>query len=289
MVKIMNNESINKYIFYTILAIYFLATGGIFVKLSSLPPIATGFYRILFSIPLLYPFVKDEMKKIEFKNIILIILAGIFLALDLIFWNISFSFTTVANANLLANLVPFTIIPLSYFIYKKKFSISFILGGIITIVGLIVLMSGKINPTLENYKGDILAFITSIFYGLFLLTVSKIREKVSALSIIFISGFGGGITLFLTMLLKEGVQYPHSLSELYPLLGLALISQIFGQGLLSYTVGKVDVNLSSIIVLAQPIIATLYSYFLFSEVLSLQEFFGMGIILIGIYIAKKNF
>lgn len=150
-------------------------------------------------------------------------------------------------------------------------------------------MSGKINPTLENYKGDILAFITSIFYGLFLLTVSKIREKVSALSIIFISGFGGGITLFLTMLLKEGVQYPHSLSELYPLLGLALISQIFGQGLLSYIVGKVDVNLSSIIVLAQPIIATLYSYFLFSEVLSLQEFFGMGIILIGIYIAKKNF
>lgn len=79
------------------------------------------------------------------------------------------------------------------------------------------------------------------------------------------------------------------MNELYPLLGLALISQIFGQGLLSYTIGKVDVNLSSIIVLAQPIIATLYSYFLFSEVLSLQEFFGMGIILIGIYIAKKNF
>ncbi len=121
MVKIMNNESINKYIFYTILAICFLATGGIFVKLSSLPPIATGFYRILFSIPLLYPFVKDEMKKIEFKNIILIILAGIFLALDLIFWNISFSFTTVANANLLANLVPFTIIPLSYLFTKRNF------------------------------------------------------------------------------------------------------------------------------------------------------------------------
>ena len=83
-------------------------------------------------------------------------------------------------------------------------------------MGLMVLMSGKINPTFENYKGDILAFITSIFYGLFLLTVSKIREKVSALSIIFISGFGGGVTLFLTMLIKEGIQYPHSLNELYP-------------------------------------------------------------------------
>lgn len=92
-------------------------------------------------------------------------------------------------------------------------------------------MSGKINPTFENYKGDILAFITSIFYVLFLLTVLKIRDKVSALSIIFISGFGEGITLFLII----------------------------------------------------------YSYFLFNELLNLQEVLGMGIILIGIYIAKKNY
>lgn len=48
-----NNET--KYLLLVILSICFLATGGILVKLSNLPPINTGFYRVLFSIPILLP------------------------------------------------------------------------------------------------------------------------------------------------------------------------------------------------------------------------------------------
>jgi len=70
----------SKFILLTILSICFLATGGIFVKLSSLPPIATAFYRILFSIPILYPFVKTDLIKTSKKDRNLISLAGIFLA-----------------------------------------------------------------------------------------------------------------------------------------------------------------------------------------------------------------
>lgn len=55
-----NRTNDSKYIFLIFLAICFLATGGIFVKLSPLPPINTGFYRILFSIPMLMPFLKKS-------------------------------------------------------------------------------------------------------------------------------------------------------------------------------------------------------------------------------------
>ena len=75
----------SKFTLLTILAICFLATGGIFVKLSSHPPIVTAFYRILFSMPILYPFVKADLIKISKKDRYLISLARIFLALDLIF------------------------------------------------------------------------------------------------------------------------------------------------------------------------------------------------------------
>ena len=44
-----------KYVLLALLAVAFLATGGIFVKQSGLGPINTGFYRMLFSIPLLWP------------------------------------------------------------------------------------------------------------------------------------------------------------------------------------------------------------------------------------------
>ncbi|MDR1461342.1 MAG: EamA family transporter [Campylobacteraceae bacterium] len=87
-----NNSTI--YVLLTLLAICFLATGGIFVKMSELPPINTAFYRILLSLPFLLPFTFHKVIKVNRKVFLNILLAGVFLALDLILWNISFQYTT---------------------------------------------------------------------------------------------------------------------------------------------------------------------------------------------------
>ena len=204
----MNIKKESTYIYLIFLAICFLATGGIFVKLSSLPPITTGFYRVLFSLPLLYPFVKGDLSNVSKKDFYLMFFSGVFLALDLVFWNMSFQYTTVANANLLVNLVPLTIIPLSYFFYREKLNKSFFIGLVVLIIGIIILMKGKISTNPQNFRGDFYAFIASIFYGLFLFFVSNIRNRVSAKVIMFICGFGSLITLFIAMFFKEGIGYP---------------------------------------------------------------------------------
>lgn len=284
----MNIKKESTYIYLIFLAICFLATGGIFVKLSSLPPITTGFYRVLFSLPLLYPFVKGDLSNVSKKDFYLMFFSGVFLALDLVFWNMSFQYTTVANANLLVNLVPLTIIPLSYFFYKEKLNKSFFIGLVVLIIGIIILMKGKISTNPENFRGDFYAFIASIFYGLFLFFVSNIRNRVSAKVIMFICGFGSLITLFIAMFFKEGIGYPVTLKELIPLVGLAIFSQLLGQGLMSYCVGKIRITLSSILVLSQPIVAAVYSFLLFNEKISQQEILGIFIVLIGIYISKKQ-
>ena len=278
----------NIYISLVFLAICFLATGGIFVKLSTLSPISTGLYRILFSLPLLYPFVRKNLKQIHLIDMLLMFFSGVFLALDLIFWNTSFSYTTVANANLLVNLVPITIIPLSYFFYKEKLNVNFFIGLIILSLGIFVLMSGKVIANPENFKGDMYAFIASIFYGLFLFSVSNARKRVPAKVIMFVAGLGSLVTLFIAMVLTEGIQYPTNVQEVLPLIGLAIFSQLLGQGLMSYCVGKIRITLSSLLVLSQPVVAALYSFILFQEKISLQEIGGIIIVLVGIYISKKQ-
>lgn len=286
------NKSKNQfgYIGLNFLATCFLATGGIFVKLSALPPIATGFYRIFFSILILYPLVKKDLETIKFKkrDLLLLLCGGGFLGLDLIAWNQSMYLTTMANANLLTNFVPFTIIPFSYFVYKKKVSKTFLIGLAITFVGLIVLMLGKLDPSPENFKGDMLAFLASIFYAFFLLAVSDLRKRMTAPTIMFVSAFGGAIVLFIAMLFAEGVQYPQNIIELLPLIALTVCSQLFGQGLLSYCVGKIDVVLSSVLLLIQPVVAAAYSYLIFGESIMFQEVIGIFIVLIGIFYAKKG-
>lgn len=194
----------------TLLTLFFvscLATGGIFVKLSSLPPISTGFYRILLSLPLLYLFAKWETKNVASvspKDKGILLLAGAFLAADLILWNISFHYTTVANANLLANLVPFTIIPVSYFVYQEKISFRFFISLIITLFGLAILIGGKTSITSDNLFGDFLAASTSLFYAAFLLTVYRLRKRIATTLIMYYSAYGSLLVLGLFAFILEG-------------------------------------------------------------------------------------
>lgn len=277
------------YFFLTLLFVSFLATGGIFVKLSELGPISTGFYRVLFSIPILYPFLKlEKSNKVSQKDKLLLYISGGFLAGDLILWNISFSYTTVANANLLANLVPFSIVPACYFLYKEKISRNFLIGLCLAILGLFILISGKQHTNDGDMFGDFLAFMTSIFYSIFLLIVYKVRARVSSVQVMYYSAFGSVIVLLLASLIMEGITYPASWRELWPIIGLAIFSQILGQGGLSYILGKISATLASILVLMQPVISALYAYFLFQEYLSLQEIIGIFIVIIGIFFAKNK-
>lgn len=275
--------------FLTLFFVTCLATGGIFVKLSELGPITTGFYRVLFSVPILYPLLKlGKNSHLLVKDKVVIFIAGMFLAGDLILWNISFHHTTVANANLLANLVPFTIIPTAYFFYREKVSRNFLCSLIITLIGLIVLIKGKDNPTQSNLYGDALAFLTSIFYAAFLLIVYKVRQRASAIEIMYYSAYGSIVILLISSITMEGITYSTNFEALWPLLGLTVFSQVLGQGGLSFVLGRISVNLAAVLVLTQPVISAVFSYFIFHETLSTQEMLGICIVLIGIFLVKKE-
>ncbi|SNU07639.1 Permease of the drug/metabolite transporter (DMT) superfamily [Streptococcus equinus] len=287
----MNNNRCNsaKYIFLIFLAICFLATGGIFVKLSPLPPINTGFYRVLFSIPMLLPFIKkSDLQSLSYKQIVTIVLAGAFLAGDLTFWNSSFSYTTVANSNLLVNLTPFTVIPVSYFLFKEKMTPKFLLGGLVTLLGVFVLMANKVTVSPERLLGDSMSLGASVFYAMFMITVYKLRDTVKSNVIMFLSAFGTLLVLAAVIFFTEGFYVPKNIEELWPLLALALVSQILGQGLLAYCLGKVNASLSSLITLSQPVVAALYAWVIFQEHLNLQSIIAIIITLTGVYLAKTQ-
>lgn len=285
--KIRYNDS--RHILLAFLAVAFLATGGIFVKLSALKPISTGFYRVLFSLPLLYPLARKHLKSLQLKDILILLLAGIFLAGDISLWNLSFSYTSVANANLLANLTPFTVIPLSYFLFKEKIPRLFIPGAALTLFGLFVLIGGKISPDPSNYLGDLLAFGASFFYAGFLLISYHLRDRLESSVIMFVSGFSSAATLFVISGLIEGFQYPSSIGELLPLIGLTLCLQVIGHNLLAHCQGNLNVNLSTVICLSQPALASIYSFLIFFEKITVKEMFGIMIIITGVYLVKLQY
>ena len=278
-----------KYVLLALLAVAFLATGGIFVRQSGLAPINTGFYRMLFSIPLLWPLAYGRLHRLSPRQVGLLLVAGLFLAGDVALWNTSFGYTTVANANLLTNLTPFTVIPVSYFLFHERLPRLFLPGAAVTLAGVVLLVGGKASPVPDNYFGDFLALAAAFFYAGFLLIAYRLRDTIDSSVIMFVSAFGGLVGLFAASLAVEGLQVPQGWNDLWPILALTLCVQVVGHNLLTHCQGKLSVNLSSVICLSQPAIAAVYSWAVFSEQLSPLEILGIVVVMAGVYIVKRQY
>ena len=72
------------------------------------------------------------------------------------------------------------------------------------------------------------------------------------------------------------------------LLGLAMISQVLGQGLIAYAFAHLPASLSSVSLLIQPVMATLFAWFLFGEPIGAVQIVGGAVVLGGIWLARRG-
>ena len=79
-----------------------------------------------------------------------------------------------------------------------------------------------------------------------------------------------------------------TISGWFVLLGLALISHAAGQGLIVYALAHLPAHFSSVSLLLQPVLATIWAWILFSEGMTVMQGLGATIILCGIYLARKG-
>lgn len=276
-----------------VVAVCCLATGGILVKLSALDPIATGAWRIGLALPFAYVWQTLERRgdhapepALGANQLRLLWLAGVCLGFDLALWNVSFHYTSVANANLLANLVPFVVVPVAWLVYRETMTRLFVAGFVVAVCGVTILLSPKFGAGSGSLFGDALALTTALFYGSYLLLVSGLRRSIASGRILYLTSFGTLSVLVPLALVFESRLLPVSLLELWPLFGLALIAHLGGQGLLAACLRYIPASLSSVLVLMQPIVAALYAWMLFGESLGRIELLGAVVCLTGLYVAK---
>jgi drug/metabolite transporter (DMT)-like permease len=72
------------------------------------------------------------------------------------------------------------------------------------------------------------------------------------------------------------------------LIGLALISQVGGQGLITYALAHLPAALSSVGLLLQPAIAALLAWVILYEPLGVWQALGGVIVLVGIAVARRG-
>ncbi|MCW9034112.1 MAG: DMT family transporter [Alphaproteobacteria bacterium] len=272
-----------------------IALAPIFVRLSEAGPVATAFYRILFSLPVLTLWMWREnvvdgpyRKPSSFRDYWRLSIAGFFFAGDLAVWHWSIKLTSVANATLLANFAPLFVALIGFLFFKERFSKTFLSGLALAIIGACALMGDSLVFNEERLGGDILGVVTAMFYAGYILSVASLRSQFSTATIMTWSGVVTAAVLLPVALLSGESLIITSLYGWGVVIALAVVSHAGGQSLIAYALAHLPASFSSIGLLIQPAAAAVLAWIIFNEAIGPLQAFGGVIILLGIYLAKRG-
>ena len=263
-----------------------IGTSALFVKVSETGPVATAFWRVFLALPLLWMWSslgQREHHGAGFANARgLMIACGLFFAGDLAVWHWSIMLTSVANSTLLANLAPIFVALAAWLMFRRRPQRKFLAGLTVAVTGMMLLIGGDFQLQGTELIGDALGVVTAMFYAGYQLTVTKLRERVATSTLMAWTGLITAIVLLPIALLTGEQMLPVSVMGWVKLAGLALISQVAGQSLIAYAMAHLPATFSSVGLLFQPVMATLFAWLLLGEAVSALQLAGGITVLIGI-------
>jgi drug/metabolite transporter (DMT)-like permease len=272
------------------------ATGAapIFVRLSEVGPVATGFYRLLFALPVLWLWLRLEGRSgaaaperpvaSGWHGPALLVLAGLFYAGDLALWHWSVRLTSVANATLLANLAPVFVVFAGWALFGERITLRLTLGLGIALAGAFLLVGGEgFTADPVRFAGDLCGVGTALFYAGYLLSVKRLRtRRYSAPTVMLWSGGATALALLLLALATGEALLPNTWQGWLPLVALALVSHVGGQSLIAQALAALPAGFASVGLLVQPVAATLLAFLVFGEILSAPQIAGAAVVLAGV-------
>lgn len=288
LILLLNGIKMNRFIFLAVLAEAFIIYASVLVKVVDMSPIIVGFYRIALAMPVFFFLARSQISKVSKKDMLLMLCAGMLFGLDLVFFNIAIHKTSIANVNLFASLVCFILVPIGAIFFKEKIKVDFVIGSLIALAGVFVLIKGRGGESVATPFGDFLAFLSMVCYSLFLSLVYGLRKKYDTPILMAFASVGSIIVLLAVGIPMEGFSLPKDAKTWWILLWIMIFGQLLGQGFFGYIMGKIDAQVSSLILLFSPMIAALMGYIFLGEKLGFYEIIGMVIIVCGVYIAKMK-
>ncbi|HEX9026885.1 MAG TPA: DMT family transporter [Clostridium sp.] len=281
------NFSLYLILFVGVLA---LSTSAIFVKLSSAPAPIIATYRMIFTTFLLLPtlFLRKgtfkEIQSLSRKQWLLGSLAGAFLALHYGLWFESLRFTSVASSTVFVTLQPLFAFIGGYFFFGEKLKGFAIGGGILAIVGSFIIGWGDFNIGGTALFGDILALLGAATITVYFFIGQHLRKVLSLIPYALIAYSSSALFLLVYSLV---LGYPLTGYPTYDWLwffGLAFISTIMGQTIFNWLIKWVSASTISMSILGEPIGTCILSYFIFGNVITINQLIGSVIILFGIFL-----
>jgi drug/metabolite transporter (DMT)-like permease len=281
-----------------IVGMVFAAFSPVFVRLSEVGPIATAAGRLALPLPFFFALMwlrpqdriapSQSAGRHDFR---LVLLSGAFFAGDMVLWNTSIMLTTITNASVLANITPVFVVAGSWLLFKDKPGRLFLVGMAVALAGSAIMMResiGGADASRGALTGDVLAMTAAGFYAGYVLTLSRVRKRVSIVATMAWGGLMATVILVLLAVITEDQLLPRTTEGWLALLGIALLVQVGGQMLIAMSLAHVPPGFAAMLFLAQPVIPGVVAWILFDEAVTVYQLIGAAALLAGLEISRRG-
>ena len=265
-----------------------LAFGPVFVRHADVGPAAAGFWRIALAIPFLLVLcgvARQPVHGIDRRLLALIVLGGLCFAADLASWHVGILQTTLANATLFGNSATL-IFPLYGFLIARAWpSRTQGIALLLALIGAGLLRGRSASLSHAQLMGDLLCLLAGVLYAGYFVVMARARERLAPLPVLAVSTIASAPPLLLAaMLLGERI-WPADWATLF---GLALASQVLGQGLMIYAIGRLSALVIGIGLLVQPIVAALAGWAWYGEVPGTLDLIGAALVAAALVLVRRE-
>jgi drug/metabolite transporter (DMT)-like permease len=273
-----------------VLANVALAFGPWFVRLADtdggVGPVAAAFWRVTLAAPLVAALALAggaRPARLPAALWAMLALAGVCFAADLGSWHLGILRTTLANATLFGNAATF-IFPLYGFLVARAWptrqqGLALALAALGA--GLLMGRSYQLDP--KHLAGDLLCLAAGVLYAAYFILMARARAVMAPLSSLAVSTALCIAPLWL---------FAHALGEaIVPrdwsaVIGLALVSQVIGQGLMIYALGQLSPLVVGLALLVQPVVAGAIGWIAYDERLALPDFLGASMVAAALVLVR---
>ena len=265
---------------------------AIFIRLADAPPLVIAAYRLTIAAIILIPIASTRttrgLKQLSRRDLLLILLSSVFLALHFGLWITSLSYTSIASSVILVTSHPAFVAVISYFLWGERLNRLTIGGIVVALIGVILINYGGFTFGSRAILGDLLALIAGFAMGAYLIIGGQLRARIGLLSYLTML-----YTCSAVILLGATVLFGHSLFGYSPttyvmLILLALVPQLIGHSSLNLAVRLMPVTFVSVAILGEPVGATLLGSIILNELPTANEITGGLLILGGIFIVLRR-
>ena len=264
-----------------------LAFGPLFVRLADTGPVAAGFWRLALGAPFLGALaVASGARPRRLPGGLWWAVggAGVLFAADIASWHLGILRTTLANATLFGNCATL-IFPVWGFLVARAWPTrgqAFALA--LAATGAALLLGRSYSLDAKNLTGDLLSLLAGVLYTGYFILMARARETMAPVPSLALSTVASTLPLLLLALALGERIWPGAWG---PLVALALVSQVIGQGCMIYALGRLPPLVVGLGLLVQPVVAAAIGWARYDERLTPADLVGAALIATALVLVRR--